>query len=110
MNKKYLLIGAVLIVGLIAGGKVMTDTAAAQKLAKEEAAAELKIKIENEEALLATARSAFDTYLVEMEMEKLKLVAAQAEAERLAEIEANTFIVKKKIVFQCMPLLKAAKA
>ncbi len=98
MNKKYLLIGAVLIVGLIAGGKVMTDTAAAQKLAKEEAAAELKIKIENEEALLATARSAFDTYLVEMEMEKLKLVAAQAEAERLAEIEANTFIVKKDSV------------
>lgn len=96
MNKKYLLIGAVLIVGLIAGGKYATDVVAAEKIAKEKAAAELQVKIENEEAHLAQARSAFDTYLTEVEKEKLELVKEQAEAERQAEIEANTFVVKKK--------------
>jgi len=98
MNKKYLLIGAVLLVGLIAGGKYMSDTAAAQKLAvaeAEKAAQELKIKLQEEEAQLATVRSAFDTYLNEMEMEKLRLVKDQAEAERLAEIAANTYFIKK---------------
>ncbi len=98
MNKKYLLIGAVLIVGLIAGGKYMSDTASAAKLAEEKAAQaeiELKIKLENEEAQLEVSRSAFDTYLSEVEMEKLRMVAEQAQAEKLAEIAANTFYVKK---------------
>jgi len=98
MKKNHILIGAVLMVGLLIGGKYMSDSAAAMQLQKEAAAKaekELQIQLENEEAHLAQARSAFDTYLNEVEMEKLRMVAEQAEAERLAEIAANTYFIKK---------------
>ncbi len=98
MKKKYLLIGAVLIAGMAAGGTLMANQAEVKRveaLEAEKAAKALQIKLEEEEAHLDEVRSAFDTYLVEIVLEKLDAVKVQEATRIQAEINANTYYVKK---------------
>ncbi len=98
MKKKYLLIGAVLIVGMVVGGKFISAQAESRRVAEieaQEAAKALQVKIEAEEAELDQARDAFDAFLTESTEEKMRLVA-ELEIWRIdAEISANTYFVKK---------------